>query len=40
MKKPFHMGNLPPFDTKSIVVLVKETEHDPIDQVVIDVKEK
>lgn len=34
------MQNLPPFDAKAIVVHVKEIEHAPIDQGVIDVKER
>lgn len=40
MRKPFPMQNLPPFDAKSIVVPVKEIEHAPMDQGVIDVKER
>lgn len=40
MRKPFPMQNLPPFDAKSIVVPVKEIEHAPMDQGVIDMKER
>lgn len=40
MRKPFPIENLPPFDAKSIVVPVKEIEYDPMDQGVIDVKER
>lgn len=37
---PFPIENLPPLDAKSIVVPVKEIEHEPMDQGVIDVKER
>lgn len=37
---PFPIENLPPLDAKSIVVPLKEIEHEPMDQGVIDVKER
>lgn len=40
MRKSFPIENLPPLDAKSIVVPVKEIEHEPMDQGVIDVKER